>query len=204
MANKPLLWLPFLFTVNTSNDSGRVNPDPSGFFYARQNTVRFLDIESKVFTGFIEKEKDAYQRTLTLADGTVLAQSPENSDGQVNKSPYELRPKAKPGGKNIKILTGKQTAKKNYQSISFNFPHWATLRAIADALGELIPASKMKLEPSANDIFPYAYSPGGRKIWIVDPSVAAADNTVEVATTDSEQNALAQKLQGKRKKGAGT
>lgn len=175
MASQPLNYFAFILGRNTGRDSGRVNPDPIGFFYCRANTARFLDIENFAFSGSIKRKRKAHTRTKTLADGTTLG----GQDVQVAESEFTSSSKSRGQGKNIKLVTGKKTEKGNYQTLSFNFPSFATTAIIGEALGELIPTTKIKTTPTAADIFPYFILPTGSRGGIMQK--AAADSSTDAS-----------------------
>ncbi len=192
MATSPLMWYPFLLKRNTSNDNNRVLDDPVGFFYARYPTVNFLNLEDFVYHGGYKVTRKSYTRTLTLADGTTLANSDQNPNRLVEESEVFVTPKRKPGGKTIRIVTGKKTQKGNYQSLSFNFPSWATSLVIGDALGELIPANKISSEAGNTEIFPFAILPTGSRITLFSTSEATVSITAQIAKTQT----IAQQILG--------
>lgn len=199
MADKSLQWIAFLFGRSTSDDATRTVKDPIGFMYCRLSTARFLDIEDLQYKGTNKTKRKAHTRGKTLADGTVLG----GKDAQVAESEIISTPKRKPGGKNIKLVTGKRTAKGNLQTLSFNFPSFATNLVIADALGELIPATKIKSDPTSTDIFPYAITPAGGRIAILSKPASSSSPAGTVAITPQITLQLLQRLGGDFLVGAG-
>ncbi|PHJ54504.1 hypothetical protein VF06_37440 [Nostoc linckia z4] len=189
MASAPLNYLAFLLGRSTENDATRSNPDPVGFFYCRASTARFLDIEKLAFTGQILTKRKAHARTKTLADGTTLG----GTDAEVAESTVARNAKSRGNGKNVKLVTGKKTAKGNYQTISFNFPSFATSQIIGEALGELIPSTKIKASATAADIFPYFILPSGGRGGIMKKEAAVASTKTEVPLTAAQQRALLKK-----------
>ncbi|WP_445628421.1 hypothetical protein [Nostoc sp. DSM 114167] len=198
MANKSLGRVWFSLSRETTDDASRVNDDPVGLFSCRANVARFLDIDKLGFTGTIYGKAREYTtaRNLTLADGTVLDKSAENTDGKNAGEPIALQRKV--GGRSVIIKTGKKIGTKvagkpqGYHSISFAFPTWATIRVIADSLGEIIPAGKISSDPGENEIQPTFKIAGGGSYGIMQK--AAAD-TSTVANTSV--NALKTKIKAK-------
>ncbi|MBW4667198.1 MAG: hypothetical protein KME60_07085 [Cyanomargarita calcarea GSE-NOS-MK-12-04C] len=206
MADKPLGKIYFPILRKTPGDTGRVNPDPFGVFSCRLSTARFLDIDKFNINLVISREKAAYTRVLTLVDGTILKQSAENSDGQVAASLITL-PIGGKGSRSVILKSGKKTKLEGniYHTLSFRFPAWATVWCIADALGEIIPATKIKSDATATDVFPYFTIKGGRRYPIMakteaegntDASVPANDQEAQALLTQSEKKGTAKKAAG--------
>jgi hypothetical protein len=207
MADKPLGKVYFPILRKTPGDAGRVNPDPFGFFSCRLNAARFLDIDKLDLNLIINREKKAHTRSLILADGTVLKQSTDNSDGQVASSLFTLSVGSK-GSRSVILKTGKKTPNTSgliYHTLTFRFPGWATIWCIADALGEIIPTTKIKADATAADIFPFFTVKGGRKYPIMLKTDAEGNTDASVPTTAAEaQTLLAQSdKKGTAKKAAG-
>ena len=207
MADKPLGKVYFPILRKTPGDAGRVNPDPFGFFSCRLNAARFLDIDKLDTNLIISREKKAYTRTLVLADGTVLKQSADNSDGLVAGSLITLSVGAK-GSRSVILKTGKKTLNPSgliYHTLTFRFPSWATIWTIADALGEIIPTTKIKSDASPTDVFPFFTVKGGRKYPIMLKSDAEGNADASVPSTPEEAQALLAQSdkKGTAKKGAG-
>lgn len=81
-----------LYMDKPGSGVGEVRNKAYGVFATRLSTHRFLDIpDSKIFVGDIEREAKGGIRTFTLADGTVLSQSKENSDGKVADYVYTVK-----------------------------------------------------------------------------------------------------------------
>jgi hypothetical protein len=207
MADKPLGKVYFPILRKTPGDAGRVNPDPFGFFSCRLSAARFLDIDKLDTNLVINRERKAYTRTLTLADGTVLKQSTDNSDGQVASSLITLSVSSR-GSRSVILKTGKKTPNASgliYHTLTFRFPSWATIWCISDALGEVIPATKIKSDATATDVFPYFTVKGGRRYPIMEKAAAEGNTDAAVPATEAEtQTLLAQSSKkGNAKKGAG-
>lgn len=200
MADKPLSRLWYVLYRETK-DAGVVKKDPIGYFSCRANVGRFLGIDKAQFTGLIMLPRKTYNRVLTLADGTKLATSEENTDGKVEGSMYPLRKVV--GDKSVILKTGKRIypndAKKTQtHTLTFAFPTWATIETIGDALGELIPTGKISKDstPSDTEIFPYfALASGGGSYPII--SEPNADANKDASTNASEIKAKAKAKGGK-------
>jgi hypothetical protein len=206
MADKLLGKKYFPILRKTPGDAGRVNPDPFGFFSCRMNVARFLDIDTLETNLIINRERKAHTRSLTLADGTVLKQSAGNPGGEVAASLFTL-PIGSKGSRSVILKTGKKTANPSgliYHTLTFRFPGWATVWTIADALGELIPLTKLKAEPTATDIFPFFTVKGGRKYPIMAKAAAEGNPDASVPATETEAQALLTQSEkkGTTKKGA--
>ena len=206
MADKPLGKIYFPILRKTPSDAGRTNPDPFGVFSCRLSAARFLDIDKSNINFVISREKEAYTRTLTLVDGTVLKQSAENSDGKVASSLITL-PIGGKGSRSVILKSGKKTKADGniYHTLTFRFPAWATVWCISDALGEIIPETKIKSDATATDVFPYFTVKGGRRYPIMAKTAAKDNADAAVATNETEGQALlAQaKKKGTAKKAAG-
>ncbi|PAX58363.1 hypothetical protein [Brunnivagina elsteri] len=206
MADKPLGKMYFPILRKTPGDAGRVNPDPFGFFSCRLNVARFLDIDNLDLNLIISRERKAHTRSLTLADGTVLKQSAENAGGQVASSLFTLAIGSR-GSRSVILKTGKKTPNISgliYHTLTFRFPSWATIWTIADALGELIPLTKIKADPTATDIFPFFTVKGGRKYPIMAKTDAEGNTDASVPNTSAEAQSLLTQSEkkGTAKKGA--
>jgi hypothetical protein len=208
MANNTLGRLWFALIRETSEDGGRVRKDPYGYFSCRENVGRFLDIESKIFTGTIYGKERNYtkERSFVLADGTTLNKSAANSDGKNAGEPVAIQRKV--GQRRVILRTGKVigtvTAGKSpkYHTLSFAFPTWATIGTIADALGEIIPAGKMKASPTATDIRPQFTIAGGGTYGIMSATAATARK--KASTSKAELKAKVEAEGGEVQEGAGT
>jgi hypothetical protein len=206
MADKPLGKVYFPILRKTPGDAGRTNADPFGVFSCRLSAARFLDIDKSNINLVISREKAAYTRTLTLVDGTVLKQSAENSDGQVATSLITL-PIGGKGSRSVILKSGKKTKLEGniYHILTFRFPAWATIWCISDALGEIIPETKIKSDATATDVFPYFTVKGGRTYPIMSKTAAKGNADASVATNQTEAQALLTQAEkkGTAKQGAG-
>lgn len=194
MADKPLGKIYFPILRKTPGDAGRTKADPFGVFSCRLNVARFLDIDKLNINLIISRDKEAYTRVLTLVDGTILKRSTEDSDGQVAKSLISL-PIGGRGSRSVILKSGKKTKPNGliYHTLTFRFPAWATVWCIADALGTLIPTTKIKSDATPTDVFPYFTVKGGRRYPIMDKAAAQGNTDAVVPLNEGEaQTALAQ------------
>lgn len=199
MADKNLGKKYFPILRKTPGDAGRSLKDPFGFFSCRMNVARFLDIDKLDVDLVINRERKAYTRGTTLADGTVLKATA--AGGEVASSIITL-PVGSKGSRSVIIKTGKKTKADGliYHTLTFRFPSWATIWCISDALGEIIPTTKIKSDPTATDIFPYFTVKGGRTYPIMEKQAAEGNTDATVPATEAETNTL---LQQSEKKGTG-
>ncbi|MEH2187180.1 MAG: hypothetical protein V7K64_13565 [Nostoc sp.] len=189
MADRTLGRVWFALLRETTGDAGRVKDDPYGYFSCRSNVARFLDIESKAFNGTIYGKEREYkgERVLTLADGTKLNKGILNTDGKNAGEPVAIQRVV--GKRRVILRTGKPIGTvvagktPSYHTLSFAFPTWATIATIADALGEIIPAGKMKSSPTAADIRPQFTIEGGGTYGIMSPAAAATRTKASTSKT---------------------
>jgi hypothetical protein len=162
----------FPLFISTDNDAQRENPDPLTNFSCLSITAKFLDIDKLAVPIIKEiKVKPTKGRTLSRADGSTLKRGSKNADG----IPVEYtRPgSVSKGTRRVVLTTGKKIGEStNYHTISFRFPSIATIITIADALGTLIPADKIKPVPTATSIAPYFKVVGGRQYAIMQKAAA--------------------------------
>lgn len=172
--------------------------DSLGSMSMRIATAKFLDVENlaKVVAASIKKRKKSKTRDLTLVDGTKLSteKSKDGDKGTAAESSV-LQDISIKGSKSIILVTGKITPNKNNKRVSIRFPSWATNLVISDALGTIIPPTKIKVEPTGSDIFPYFISPGGRRYPILTKDAALGDKRTEVPTTSEAVKLLASRLE---------
>jgi hypothetical protein len=181
---------------NTEGDAGRVVDDPLGNFSCLQVTAKFLDIENLAVPFLkVTEVTPKKPRTLTRADGSTVVRSPDNSDGI--PAPYKRAGRLSKGTKPVTLTTGKeigaavQGQPKRYHTISFRFPSFATVLVIADALGTLIPANKVKSPPTATDVSPYFKLGSGGSYPIMQKAAATALNQAQVPLTAAQIKQLA-------------
>lgn len=195
----------------TSGDAGRSVNDPIGVFSCNMNAARFLDIDKlQVALPVVIRERKSSKRSVTLADGTVLART---DDGADTASSLIVTPASGKGSRTVILQTGKPIADtqrvKNklsaFHTISFRFPSFCTILTISEALGELIPPTKIKNPPAATDIWGYFTVKGGRRYPIMLGTEAETSTDADVAKTAAEQEGLAAKAENVKavKKGAG-
>lgn len=196
MANKTLSRKFFPIYRETQDDAGRVTKDPIGTFSCRMSTARFLDLDKLNFNFEVAIKRKGGTRSKTLVDGTTLG----GTDQAIADSTIVLSVSNK-GSRTVIIKTGKKIADskrvKNkdgaYHTVSFRFPAWATVTVIADALGELIPANKIRSTPTAADIEPYFKVKGGRTYTINQKAAAEAKTDATVPANAQEAEQLVQK-----------
>lgn len=181
----------------TSDDATRKQDDPYGVFSCIASTARFLNIEGKAFQGIILIKKKSGDRSLTRADGTKLGNQEEGSQQPSKVVESMIAKQLKAGSRSIILKTGKRIYPDNpkklqVHSLNFSFPSWATIAVISDALGELIPETKIKPTPGQNDIQPYFWLKGGGRYAIMKKQPATQNPD---ASTSS--NELKQKIQAK-------
>ncbi|MEJ1929901.1 hypothetical protein WDZ92_06410 [Nostoc sp. NIES-2111] len=192
MADKSMGRIFFPLYRETDGDATRKQDDPYGVFSCILPTARFLDIEEKAFKGVILVKRKAGARALVRADGTKLTQ------GEATNEVVEtlIAKQLKAGTRSISLKTGKRiypTDPKKLQvhTLTFSFPSWATIPVIADALGELIPTTKIKETPTATDIQPYFWLKGGGRYAIMRQAAAIANADATVASATLKQKIAA-------------
>lgn len=211
MASQSLARIFFPILRKTDGDSGRSIKDPLGFFSCNLNAARFLDIDKlSISLPVIQVKRKGGSRSVTLADGTTLTQT--TAGANIAESVLLLPTSAK-GSRTVILKTGKKITDtkriKNpnaaYHTISFRFPGFATAVVISEALGEIIPADKMKNPPNATDVWPYFIIKGGRRYPIMLGTDAETSIDADVAESPAEVEALAAKAENVKavKKGAG-
>lgn len=201
MATQSLNRIYFPIFRKTSGDAGRSLKDPIGVFSCNMNAARFLDIASRqVPLPVMVRNRQASQRSLTLADGTTLVRTEQGAQIAASKIVVPVSGK---GSRTVILQTGKLIAdsqrRKNKQSafhtISFRFPSFCTVLTISEALGELIPPNKIKNPPGATDIWGYFTVKAGRRYPIMLGTEAEQRPDVDVALLPAEVQALEAKAQ---------
>ena len=197
MATATLGRIYFPIYRKTTGDAGRSVDDPVGVFSCNMNAARFLDLNDKAIPlPVMVRERKAGKRSLTLADGTTLTATQAGTDTNASEI---VVPVSGRGSRTVILKTGKlitdsQRVKgKNsaYHTISFRFPSFATILNISEALGEIIPATKIKNPPNATDIWGYFTVKGGRRYPIMLGTEAETSTDISVAETSAEVTALA-------------
>lgn len=177
----------FPFQRKTEGDGDRVIDDPIGNFSCLSITAKFLDIEKSAVPHLkTTKVKPTKVRTLNRADGSVVIRNPKNSSGI--PAEYDKPGRLSKGTRSIILTTGKKIdarvrAGATYHTLSFRFPGFATILTIADALGTLIPANKIKSVPNATDISPYFRLAGGGRYAIMQKAAAQSSTEAQIALT---------------------
>jgi hypothetical protein len=189
----------FFFKRNTGDDAQRVLKNPAGYFSCLYYAAKFLDIEGLAKQVFIEKERKAHTRTKARAlDGVAT--------GTTNVAESKIVIASNPrGSRSIILVTGKPTSAVNatagkpvnFHQLTFRFPSWADTRTIGEALGEIIPDTKITKDgkPSSTEIFPWFRIKGGRQYPIIQAAAAEQSTAVIVPETITEVNQLAQQLE---------
>ncbi|MCV3216032.1 hypothetical protein OGM63_21390 [Plectonema radiosum NIES-515] len=194
----------FPITRKTGADAGRSNPDPSGVFSCNMNAARFLDINDKAIAlPVMVRERKAGKRSITLADGTTITATQAGTEIATTEI---VLPVSGRGSRTVILKTGKLIADSQrlkgkttaYHTISFRFPSFVTVLGICEALGELIPASKIKNPPTATDVWGHFTIKGGRRYPIMLGTDAETSTDYSVSETAAEMAALV--VQGAAKK----
>lgn len=197
MADKPLDLLYFPIFADYKG-TGRTLESALGTFSCRRNVATFLDIEDKAVSGVIVKERKGGERSLQLVGSTTL----EPSEGETGIADSKITlPIGGKGSRTVIIQTGvpisdskrKIGAKKAKHTISFRFPGFCTIAIISEALGELIPTTKIKNPPGASDIEGYFKVKGGRTYPIMAQSAAQERKEGDVLINVQEILALGTK-----------
>jgi hypothetical protein len=179
--------------------TGGVQKDAIGYFSCRLATAKFLDIdkiaEATTFA-LTRTRKQSKPRDLTLIDGTRREAS-ENENGSAKESEV-LASISRTGTNSVQLVTGKKTANKNYKRVTFRFPSFATNLNISDALGSLIPAQKIKAGATADDVFNFFISKGGKRYPILTKASAEAEKSSETPSTKQQAQDLLNKISGQK------
>lgn len=141
------------------------------------------------------RERKAGKRSLLLADGTKLTGT--QAGNEIITSEIVVAVSGR-GSRTVILKTGKLISdsqrvkgKENaYHTISFRFPSFATILNISEALGEIIPAAKMKNPPNTTDVWGYFTVKGGRRYPIMLGTEAETSTDINVAETSAEVAAL--------------
>lgn len=206
MATKSLDKKYFPIYRETTDDAGRVLKDPIGVFSCRMSTARFLDIDKLNYNFQVEVARKGGKRSLFLADGTQMTNSEANTDQARSDSTIILSSSPK-GSKTVTIRTGKKIADTQrktgkdsaYHTVSFRFPGWATIKVIADALGEIIPAGKLSSDPGETEVKNQFKVKGGGTYFILSKTVAENQPDAVVPETEAELNTVLQKAEDNKK-----
>jgi hypothetical protein len=177
-----------------------------GLVTCRMSTARFLDIVAKGVAASYWKEGAASEKTLALADGTML--SPSKGTAQSAKNAKRKNPGndvGARGARTVILITGKKitTSKRKKgketatHQISFRFPAWVNTFGISDWLGTVIDNAKFAVEPNANQIRPYFKVLGGRTYAIMGKNQAVESTEITAPLSTAEINALKAKIDAK-------
>jgi hypothetical protein len=171
------------------------------------SVARFLDIVAKGVAATYWKEGAASEKTLALADGTML--SPSKGTSQTAKNAKRKNPGndiGARGSRTIILMTGKKIAnskrKKGKETathqISLRFPSWVNTFGISDWLGTFIDNAKFAVDPGANQIRPYFKMTGGKTYAIMGRNQAINESTeISAPLSTADINALKAKIDAK-------
>lgn len=170
--------------------TGGVGEDCIGDFSCRIATAEFLDILTLAGTlqaAVIRKRKKSKARDLTLIDGKTKLKTSKKEGGTPEdgtaKEADVLGNISRKGTRSVQLIAGKKTPNNNYKRLTFRFPGFATNLIIADALGSILPASKVKANPTDADVFNVFISPGGRRYPILTKAAADKEKSSTTPTT---------------------
>ncbi|MEG4842625.1 hypothetical protein [Microcoleus sp. B9-D4] len=166
-----------------------------------ERVANFLDIKDRVYTpseGDLV-DRAGYTRSMPKPDGTF-------ADVVVAEGKRIYLANTRAGGKKIQLITGLKTAKGTNRKLHITFPSFMSVAQIADALGELIPATKINTTGvlGATEIKPFFSIEGGRTYPIVPNAAAVASTATVVATTEAAQTTVATTTKSKKKRGSTT
>lgn len=159
--------------------------------------AKFLDIDSKQY---VPDEKDVvdragYTRTYTKPDGT---------DGEITvpEGSRNYVAYGKANARTVILTTGRKTTKGNRRKLSFTFPSFLSITEIGDALGDIIPATKVNRtgETGAADIDPYFQIKGGGIYPIPPQSDAEATTDTDAAGNPAEEVTILAATKSRKKK----
>jgi hypothetical protein len=157
----------------------------------------FLDIKNMVYTpseGDLV-DRAGYTREYTKADGT-------KGEVTVAEGKRIYLANSKAGAKKIFFRTGAKTTKGTKKTLSMTFPSFLTIAEIADALGELIPATKIAATATigTGEIEPFFTLEGGGTYPIMASTAAVASTATAVATTEAAQVTITTSTKSRKKK----
>jgi len=161
--------------------------------------AEFLDIKTKQYVPDLTDlvERAGYERTYTKADGT---------DGTVTVAEGQMvyLAKGKPGARTIFLTTGRRTAKGTKRKLSFTFPSYLGIAEIGDALGDLIPATKINRagNTGAADIEPFFTVKGGGTYPIPLQATAEGTTDTDVAGTPADETTILSGTKSRKKRAA--
>lgn len=192
--------LSFLFKYTRSGSGGEAGTDAHRTTCSCIPRVAdFLEIRDRIYTpseGDLV-ERAGYTRSYTKADGTPGSVT-------VDAGNRIYLPNGRAGAKKVELTRGGVTEQGNKKTLSFTFPSFVSVAEIADALGELIPATKIATTATVgeNEIQPFFKIKGGRSYPIVPNAAAIAATRTDVATTEAEQVTIATTTRSRRRRRA--
>ena len=162
-----------------------------------ERVANFLDIKTRVYTpseGDLV-DRAGYTRSVPKSDGTF-------ADVTVPEGKRIYLANSRAGAKKVKLVTGAKTTKNTKRTLSITFPSFMSVAQIADALGELIPATKISRTGTigAAEIEPFFTIEGGRTYPIMLNTDAVAATATDVATTEAEQVTIATSTKSRKKR----
>ena len=161
--------------------------------------AKFLDIDTKQY---VPNEADVVER----AGYTRTYAKPDGTDGEVTVAAGTMvyLAKGKPGAKTVFLKTGKKTTKGTRRKLSFTFPSYLSISEIGDALGDIIPATKVNQtgNTGAAEVEPFFYVKGGGTYPIPLQPEAEATTDTDVAGTPAEEITILAGTKSRKKKAA--
>ncbi|MEG4066256.1 hypothetical protein QUA42_02690 [Microcoleus sp. Pol11C2] len=166
-----------------------------------ERVANFLDIKGLVYTpseGDLV-DRAAYSRSVPKPDGTF-------ADVAVAEGKRVYLANSRAGSKKVFLTTGLKTTKGTKRQLSITFPSFLSVAQIADALGELIPATKIATTGTVGvgEIEPFFSIEGGRTYPIMPKAAAVAAIATAVAITEAEQVTITTTTKSRKKRKATT
>lgn len=166
-----------------------------------ERVANFLDIKDRVYTpseGDLV-DRAGYTRSVPKPDGTF-------ADVTVAEGKRVYLANSRAGAKKIHLITGLKTSKGTNRRLSMTFPSFMSVAQIADALGELIPATKINTTGTlgVGEIKPFFTIEGGRTYPIMTNAAALAATATAVSITEAQQVTIATTTKSRKKRGAAT
>jgi hypothetical protein len=161
--------------------------------------AKFLDIDTKQYVPNLDDlvDRAAYTRVYTKPDGT---------DGEVTvpEGKRTYLASGKPNARTVFLVTGRKTTKGNRRKLSFTFPSYLSIAEIGDALGDIIPATKVNRTGAtgAADIDPFFIIKGGGTYPIPLQAEAEATTDTDAAGTPAEEVTLLAGTKSRKKRAA--
>lgn len=109
------------------------------------------------------------------------------------------------GGKSVRLITGVEirAGSGKFRTITVSFPSWCSNDNISEGLGELIPDTKRKLTPGANEVRPFFINKSGKRYPIMAKAKAEEDKSLEVAETPAAVQEIATSTRTRSRKNRG-